>query len=88
MDITPSVVDLEAAWFLVYTSGSLMTPKEETRLKNTPISINAAMMISAVTLIFDDDSLLQEFRESYCSDERKNSQQQDDIKVGTCRKQH
>jgi hypothetical protein len=45
MDIMPKVVLLDAAWFLVYTSGSLINPNVETNDKKVPMMIKMAAMI-------------------------------------------
>ncbi len=47
---TPNVVDFDAAWFLVYTSGKRIIPMELIKLKIVPPKINIPATISALLI--------------------------------------
>lgn len=69
MAMMPNVELLDAAWFLVYTSGSLIIPNADTRDKNAPANIKAPERNLKISVIFDDFPFLKEFRKRNGADE-------------------
>lgn len=84
MDITPKVAALDAAWFLVYTSGNLRTPKAATRLKNAPMIINKAMRTLIISITIKDNPLFQIFGEGNCADKGEDSNEQNNLQKRIC----
>jgi len=73
MNITPSVAAFEAAWFLVYTSGNLMTPKVAIRQSTAPAKIKNPMRILMISLTFNNNPLFQILSKRHCSDKGKDT---------------
>jgi hypothetical protein len=80
----PSVVLLEAAWFLVYTSGSLIIPKVETKDKKVPRIIKIIAINLKVSFTFNQLSFLKELGKCNGPDKGQDSEQENDIEISAC----
>ena len=71
---TPNVVDFDAAWFLVYTSGNRIMPMALIKLKIVPAKMNSPTITSALS--FNDNPPFDESCQGDCSDKRQNTYKQ------------
>lgn len=72
MESTPKVALFEAAWFLVYTSGSLTNPMALSTLSKDPNKMMIPNKILRVSITFNHDSFLKKLGEGYRSNKGDN----------------